>query len=414
MISGEARIASSEEKKPAENAEVPFTKDHGFIKPYAVVSNLIGDSKLAEKKRIKSLGFEVLDIEYDGEVAYEVGEEVLARRGGGANDPFVLGCISKVHYLDADDHEKDVKPIRKGYYDVAYIDGSTENSVYYRSISDAIPAVTKQTTALSQFKVGESVQVWYHGSGPWKEGSVDSLSGDNSFCVQYTDGSSESGVPGPWIRSHKPASVSTFELGEAVKVRRSGSSAWSDAVILKDNGANFTVGYLKADFTGDLRLSVGGSKLTLTLSAVSSGLKLEILPGQMLSSGTLTASNIEPGLIISNYLGENAAKLQEFSVEKVDRTKFTQVNLTNVSMKSFDVEIGIPPSSIRSISKPPDVFNVTTQSMTAIVCPNKYLVTKIVVADEIGHKVLKDPSKYHPKYRARIVQAALDRYKSSD
>lgn len=416
-VTGEVSIIAQ-----AEGAQGVSDVFQGCIKPHVVISNLLSDSKVSEQKRLQSLGFDVLSITEKGEVTYDEGDLIKARRGGGANDAWVFGVVVRVHFsLDESLHSLDedvhLAKIRTGYYDIDYEDNSTEAHVYWKVLLPVSDSEKKSAPSLfsSPITIGENVQVWSGqrfttkdadgverfffsaGVGPWKEAVVEDISFDNNCSVQYTDGSAERNVPISWLRPYVPT-AENFEIGDHITAMKGNRTVWDEGEIVAFEDGRYTVGYKSAELQGDM------SDTVLTVKILDNGI---IKVGQLVTTFTFAP---DYSFVITGDLGENKFLIQPFG-DRIELEKRKPVTLSSASLKTYELEADIPSSRIRSKRLKPAVsVQMCTTNMTAIVAPNILLVTKIVVADEICQKIKKDPNRYSLRHRTRIVQAALNRY----
>jgi len=372
----------------------------GCIKPHVVISNQLADSKEVEKKRLQSLGFDVLNITEKGEVTYEVGDLVKVRRGGHATDSWVFGLVEHVIFVHEDidnDQIPKSKPIHSGHYDIKYEDMSLEKNVYWKMIEYVAESEKPvDSSARLPIKAGDNVQVWSAGQGPWKEATIEVVAPENDcYTVQYTDCTAESDVPFSWIRPFPLKSPSdSYEVGRNVAALND-RRVWTEAIIIQNDAfPMYTIGYISETFEGEL------SETVLKLDAASAG-KLKV--GQLFST---ISFSIDFTFIVTGNQGEN-----KFSVKRFGEKASKAATFPKISLKAYDIEENVQSARIRSIYSPPSVssFEIGTKLMTAVVAPNILLVTKIVVADEISQRPKKDPNRYNLRQRTRIVQAAVSR-----
>ena len=213
------------------------------FKPYVILDNLMGE-KLAERARLRSFGFEVIDLYEKDEKNYSTGERVEAKRGGESTDSWVQGEIEQVQFIEN-------SVIRTGKYDVKFYDGSSESSVDWSNLRKIEPSAKSKPIPkeFSTYKVNDNVQIWSNKTGPWKEAIITQMTDTQSLDVQCVDGSFESSVPLSMVRPFKPPTA-FFSENESVYFKLPGVG-WKDGIIIKSlKNSEYTIGTLSAVIYG--------------------------------------------------------------------------------------------------------------------------------------------------------------------
>ena len=265
------------------------------FKPYVILDNLMGE-KSAERARLKSLGFEVIDINEKDEKNYSTGERVEAKRGGASTDSWVQGVIEQVQFIEN-------SVIRTGKYDIKFYDGSSESSVDWSNIRKIELSVKSRPIPkeVSTYKANDNVQIWSNTTGPWKEAIIITQMIDTqSVDVQCVDGSFESSIPLSMVRPYKPPPA-FFSENESVYFKLPGVG-WKDGIIMKSlKNSEYTIGTLSAVIYGSwdknelnvISLEFGEVKPGMFLSAagIAPDTQIKSLKSIMTTTTTTTASS---------------------------------------------------------------------------------------------------------------------------